>query len=56
MAEEAKKPERTYGPCHRHHAGLTTALYVLIAAIAAASPNGEAIAASDAPLADLFAG
>lgn len=55
MAEELKRPERTMGPAIAITLGLTTALYVLIAAIAAASPNREAIAASDAPLADLFA-
>jgi basic amino acid/polyamine antiporter, APA family len=56
MAEEAKTPERSMGPAIAITLALTTALYVLIAAIAAASPNSEAIAGSDAPLADLFAG
>jgi amino acid transporter len=56
MAEEAKTPERSMGPAIAITLALTTALYVLIAAIAAAAPNHEAIAESDAPLADLFAG
>lgn len=55
MAEEAKTPERSMGPAIAITLALTTALYVLIAAITAAAPNRDTIAVSDAPLADLFA-
>lgn len=55
MAEEAKAPERTMGPAIAITLGLSTLLYVLIAAIAAAVPDRAAVTASEAPLADLFA-
>jgi amino acid transporter len=55
MAEEAKDPVRTIGPAIGITLAVSTALYVLIAAIATASPNRGAIASSDAPLATLFA-
>lgn len=54
MAEEAKAPERTMGPAIAITLTLSTSLYVLIAAIAAAVPDRAAISQSDAPLADLF--
>ena len=56
MAEEAKAPERMLGPAIGLTLAVTIVLYVLIAAIAAAVPDRAAIADSDAPLADLFAG
>jgi amino acid transporter len=56
MAEEAKRPERTMGPAIAITLVTTTLLYVIIGAIAAASPHRNAIAASGAPLSDLFAG
>jgi amino acid transporter len=55
MAEEAKDPERMLGPAIAITLVVTTLLYVVIAAIAAAAPDRSAIAGSDAPLADLFA-
>ena len=56
MAEEAREPERTLGPAIAITLAVTTVLYVVIAAIAAAAPDRAAIADSEAPLADLFAG
>lgn len=55
LAEETKRPERTLGPAIAITLGLSTLLYVVIAAIAAAVPDRAAISDSDAPLADLFA-
>jgi basic amino acid/polyamine antiporter, APA family len=56
MAEETRKPERTLGLAIAITLVASIALYALIAAIAVAAPNREAIAGSPAPLADLFAG
>lgn len=56
LAEETRKPEKTLGPAIAITLAVSTLLYVLIAAIAAAAPERDAIVASDAPLADLFAG
>jgi amino acid transporter len=56
MAEEAKDPRRTMGPAVAITLLATLVIYMLIAAVAAAYPGRDAIAASDAPLADLFAG
>lgn len=55
MAEEAKAPERTMGPAIAITLATSTALYVVIAMVAAAIPDRETISESDAPLADLFA-
>lgn len=54
LAEETRRPERTLGPAIAITLGLSTLLYVVIAAIAAAVPDRAAITASNAPLADLF--
>jgi amino acid transporter len=56
MAEEAKDPVRTLGPAIAITLVVSTALYVLIASIAAAAPDRNAGAESDAPLATLFSG
>ncbi len=56
MAEEAKEPERMLAPAIAVTLAVTILLYVVIVAIAAAAPDRAAIATSDAPLADLFAG
>jgi len=55
MAEETKRPEKTLGPAIAITLVGSIALYSLIAAIAVAAPNREAITGSPAPLADLFA-
>jgi APA family basic amino acid/polyamine antiporter len=56
MAEETRAPERALGPAITITLVVTIVLYVVIAAIATAAPDRAAIATSDAPLADLFAG
>ena len=55
MAEETRSPERTLGPAIAITLVVSVALYVAIAAAATAVPGREAIVASNAPLADLFA-
>lgn len=56
MAEETKRPEKTLGPAIAITLFGSILLYVIIAAIAVAAPDREAITGSPAPLADLFAG
>ena len=55
MAEETKNPERQLGPAIAITLIVSTGLYAVIAAIAAAAPDRGAIAGSQAPIADLFA-
>ena len=55
MAEETKDPDRQLGPAIAITLFVSTGLYALIAAIAAAAPDRAAITASGAPLSDLFA-
>jgi amino acid transporter len=55
MAEETENPERKIGLAIAITLIVTTVLYVLIAAIAAAVPDRATITGSDAPIADLFA-
>jgi APA family basic amino acid/polyamine antiporter len=55
LAEETRKPEKTLGPAIAITLGVSTLLYVVIAAVAASVHDREAVAASEAPLADLFA-
>ncbi len=56
MAEEARDPERTLGPAIAITLVVTTVLYVVIAAVAAAIPDRAVLVNSQAPLADMFAG
>jgi amino acid transporter len=56
MAEETSNPERNLGAAIAITLVVTVALYATIAAIAAGAPDRAAIAESQAPLADLFAG
>lgn len=54
MAEETENPERRIGAAIGITLVITTILYVVVAAIAAAVPDRAAIVGSSAPIADLF--
>jgi amino acid transporter len=54
MAEETEKPESTIPAAVVLTLGITVAIYLVVAVIAAAFPDRDALAASKAPLALLF--